>query len=444
MPPPLPHMSDESSDEDEVSDSGSVKVEAAPESDSLQLLRESAMGVLASRLTAQNAGTSANHVAGQLINNAKRAPTDDLTSGMAAKYPRLDQRNETQDEEESDEEDEDSSSEEEDEDEEGQGFGTFPNRTASGRFVVSERIAPYIPPYPSADKFPLHPDLVGMTPVELFSHALPNFQLPHHLPPVARHLADRPIKRTPILEKPFVDNKLDNFSAYFMQATSHLVPDEHACARCKGVKIKKSYVGGTFAGCVVFADSEDAKLTGGACANCWYGRQGSVCSFRNPAGRLPKKSKEAYGQPRPQTSNPSLMSPPPPPEGQPIEYGQQFGNTGQVHPAFLASVSSASPAAYTPFSDYPHIEAQIVHQDNGELPVLPRRGLPGIDANTPHANRIAAWETRYRKMDTKKLRAAQRHLIEWQEDLSTRLMAMNKVLMDRLEKKEQSYSVPRT
>ncbi|KAK1775371.1 hypothetical protein QBC45DRAFT_245352 [Copromyces sp. CBS 386.78] len=449
MPPPLPQGSDESSSEDEASGSGSVKVEAAPQSDSLQLLRESAMGVLASRLTAQNAGTSGNHVTGQLINNAKRAPADDLTKDMIAKYPRLDQSTEAQDEEESGEE-EDSSSEEdeedeedEDEDDEGQvAFGSFPNLTASGRFVVSEGTTPFIPPCPSADKFPLHPDLVGMTALELFPHALPNFQLPQYLAPLARYLAERPIKRTPVFKKPFVDNKPDNFSAYFLQATGHLVPDEHACARCKGFKIKKSNVGGTFVGCVVLADPEEAKLTGGACANCWYGRQGSLCSFRNPPGKLARKSKEAYEQPRSQMSNPSLMSPPPPPEGQPMEYGQQFGNAGQVHPAFLASVSSASPAAYTP-SEYPHIEAQIVHQRNGEPPVLPRPGLPGIDANTPHANRIAAWETRYRKMETKKLRATQRNLIEWQEDLSTRLIAMNKVLLDRLEKREESSSLPR-
>lgn len=239
----------------------------------------------------------------------------------------------------------------------------------------------------------------------------------------------------PILEKPFVDNKPDNFSAYFLQATGHMVPDEQACARCKGVVIKKRYVGGTFVGCVVFADPEEAKLTGGACANCWYGRQGSLCSFRNPGavGKLKKQPKESY-EPRSQISNPSLMSPPPPPEGQPMQHGQQLGNTGQVHPAFLASISSASPA-YTPSSDYPHIEAQIVHQRNGEAPILPRP-----DGSV---NKVTAWETRYRKMSTDKLRATHGNLVEWQEDLNTRLLAMNKVLLDRLDKREQSYSVPR-
>ncbi|KAJ4385835.1 hypothetical protein N0V85_008067 [Neurospora sp. IMI 360204] len=106
MPPPLPHRSDESSSEEEASDSGSLH-EAAPESDSLQLLRESAMGVLASRLTAQNSGTSGNHVTGKLLNNAKRAPADDFANDHVAKYPKLDQDEEESDEEESDEEESD-------------------------------------------------------------------------------------------------------------------------------------------------------------------------------------------------------------------------------------------------------------------------------------------------------------------------------------------------
>ena len=269
-----------------------------------------------------------------------------------------------------------------------------------------------------------------------------------------------------------MDNKTENFSAYFLQATGHLVPDEHACGRCKGVVIKKPYVGGVFVGCVVFSNPEEAKLTGGACANCWFGRQGSRCQFRNPAGRPSRKERQAYlyeqhqqqqnARSQAQIWNPSpssLMSPPALPEGQ---GQQQFGNhtaTGQVHPAFLASVSStmssqASPApvsAYTPSfttstSDYPHIDAQIAHQRNGEPPLLPPpqprpTGLPGIDANTPRATRIAAWEARYRKMESKKLRSTHKHLIEWQEDLSARLMAMNKVLLDRLEKREGQHTL---
>ena len=119
MPPPLSQRSDENSSEDEVSDSGSL--EAVPESDSLQKLRESAMDVLASRLTSQHAGTTGNHVTGKLINNVKRAPADDFENDHVAKYPKLDQ----EEEEASDEEEEDSSSEEdeedEDDDEEGQG-----------------------------------------------------------------------------------------------------------------------------------------------------------------------------------------------------------------------------------------------------------------------------------------------------------------------------------
>ncbi|EAA30952.2 hypothetical protein NCU09790 [Neurospora crassa OR74A] len=428
MPPPLSQRSDENSSEDEVSDSGSL--EAVPESDSLQKLRESAMDVLASRLTSQHTGTTGNHVTGKLINNVKRAPADDFANDHVAKYPKLDQ----EDEETSDEEEEYSSSEEdeedEDDDEEGQGSGSYPYHSAPGRFIVSEDVSPWIPRCPSADKLPLHPDLVGMTSVDLFQHALPNFQLPRHLAPIARHLAERPIKRMPILGKPFVDNKPDNFSAYFLQATGHLLPDEQACARCRGVKIKKRYVGGTFVGCVAFADSEDAKLTGGACANCWYGRQGSLCSFRNPAD----KRKERLGAAR---YNPLLISPPPPPppppppKGQPMEHGQQLENTGQVHPAFLASVSSASPA-YTPFLDYPHMEAQIVQQNNGEPPILPRPD------GSSSVNKVTAWETRYRRMSTDKLRATHGNLVEWQEDLNTRLLAMNKVLLDRLEKRENS------
>ncbi|KAK3401682.1 hypothetical protein B0T20DRAFT_504197 [Sordaria brevicollis] len=417
MPPPLPK--EESASEDEASDSGSVHEgsvhegsvhEAAPEEfDSLQLLRESAMGVEALHSAAHN--------------STKRAAEDDITNHHVAKYPRLDQGQQAPDEEESDDEEEESSSEEDEseddeEDEEDQG-SSYPPQSLAGRFVVSEGIPRWVS-QPSADKYPLHPDLVGMTPVQLFQHALPHIRLPQHLAPIARHLAQRPIVRMPVLEKPFQDTKANNFSAYFMQATEHMVPDEQACLRCTGAKIRKRYVGGAFVGCVVFADPEEAKLTGGACANCWYGRQGSLCSFRNPAGHVKPKRPKNDPISLPSNHYPSLMSPPPPSEGQQM--------MGQVHPAFLASVSTATPS-YTPMSEYPHIDNQIAHQRNrGETPTL-----PGPDGNV---DKVKAWEAKYRKKSTFQLKAVYQNLADWQEDLTTRLVAMNKVLLERLEKKD--------
>ena len=46
--------------------------------------------------------------------------------------------------------------------------------------------------------------------------------------------------------------------------------------------------------------------------------------------------------------------------------------------------------------------------------------------------RVRVWERRYGAMATDALGATQEHLAEWHEDLTTRLVAMNRVLLRRL------------
>jgi hypothetical protein len=47
---------------------------------------------------------------------------------------------------------------------------------------------------------------------------------------------------------------------------------------------------------------------------------------------------------------------------------------------------------------------------------------------------VSVWKNRYSNMSTDALIAANEHLAEWQADLTTRLLAMNRVVLDRLKK----------
>jgi hypothetical protein len=51
-------------------------------------------------------------------------------------------------------------------------------------------------------------------------------------------------------------------------------------------------------------------------------------------------------------------------------------------------------------------------------------------------DKVRVWESRYDKLSTENLLRAHEHLAEWQEDLTTRLMAMNRVVLMRLKAME--------
>ena len=213
------------------------------------------------------------------------------------------------------------------------------------------------------------------------------------------YLASRPVKRTPVVSDRFNNKKRQNIPSYFIQATGDLVPEDRACIRC--------YRGNGVYGevCVVVRDPKMLEITGGSCANCWYSRQGSLCTVREPnpdaQSKPPPTSKppkpRLTRRPRPQQEGPSLSQAP---------------ASAQLHPGYAAALAAA--AAVTPAPVAPLTSP--VHPPNG----------PSRD------DKARVWETRYGGMSTENLLAAHEHLAEWQEDLTTRLLAMNRVVLERL------------
>ena len=213
------------------------------------------------------------------------------------------------------------------------------------------------------------------------------------------YLASRAVKRTPVVGARFNNKKRQNIPSYFMQATGDLVPEDKACVRC--------YRGNGVYGdvCVVVRDPELLEITGGSCANCWYSRQGSLCTFREPNLDGQSKPPPTSEPPKPRPNR----GPRPRQEGLALP---QAPASAQLHPGYAAALAAA--AAVTPA---PAAALQSpVHPPNG----------PSRD------DKARVWETRYGCMSTENLLAAHEHLAEWQEDFTTRLLAMNRVVLERL------------
>jgi len=87
-------------------------------------------------------------------------------------------------------------------------------------------------------------------------------------------LARTPVVRVPMLSRRFLHVKEQNAPSFMMQATGRQLPRDQACDKCKGGN-------GIYMGCCVVSENPVVQaVTQGACALCWYGRQGSTCSFR--------------------------------------------------------------------------------------------------------------------------------------------------------------------
>ena len=213
------------------------------------------------------------------------------------------------------------------------------------------------------------------------------------------YLASWPVKRTPVVGDRFNNKKRQNIPSYFMQATGDLVPEDKACGRC--------YRGNGVYGdvCVVVRDPEMLEITGGSCANCWYSRQGSLCSFRDPNPDAPSKPPPISEPPRPRPTRGSGPR-------QEDSALPQAPATAQLHPGYAAALAAAAVATPAPVAT----STSPVHPPNG----------PSRD------DKARVWETRYRGMSSENLLAAHEHLAEWQEDLTTRLLAMNRVVLERL------------
>ena len=242
-----------------------------------------------------------------------------------------------------------------------------------------------------------------------------------------------------------------------MQAAGDAVPQGSGCSRCS--KRRGVYVGA----CVVVRDPTILQITGGACANCWYSRQGSLCSLRvettTPQDRTKIKWRGLTGLwGGPPAALATADHAPPAPAGTPqlslIQSGipQSSGQAGMpqssaqaatpqlpaqpgtprlsVHPGYLAAIASGTVTHGSALTAKALPKAKSTPSNNpaptNNNPAPPvHNGLSGDD-------RVRAWEKRYRAMPTEGLAATHEHLVEWQEDLSTRLVAMNRVLLERL------------
>jgi hypothetical protein len=223
------------------------------------------------------------------------------------------------------------------------------------------------------------------------------------------HLAAQPAKRVPFVTARFNNSKPQNQVSFLMQATGDAVPEHEVCGRC-------SNMSGVFReACVVVREPAVIAITGGACANCWYGRQGSLCSFRSPA---PAHHQSA------QAADPGIEAPVPvppiPPPFQPAAMplaDVPAPAPAPIHPSYAAALAAGA-VAVTP------------------TPVAPsNNGLTG-SGNLSRDDKVRLWENRYDKLSTDNLLRAHEHLAEWQEDLTTRLMAMNRVVLMRLKQTE--------
>ncbi|KAK3332875.1 hypothetical protein B0T19DRAFT_416669 [Cercophora scortea] len=246
----------------------------------------------------------------------------------------------------------------------------------------------------------LHP-LFPQTPVQLMRQTLPHIKIPDNNPTL-RTMAHLPVKQVPILRRSFLDTKRQNVPSYFMQATGDLLSLEDSCERCQRHN-------GVYDGCVVAREPATLLITGGACATCWYGRQGSSCSFRSPAAenQTPQERhgaedyiypsrRASAGQPATRSSTRKVEAPTAIPQkhiAAPIETPIPVP---RQHPAYTASTTAQSAANSAPApapapSRKPTISSVTPFAPPTEPPMA--RGK-----TTTLDDRVKAWETRYREM----------------------------------------------
>ncbi|KAK0615310.1 hypothetical protein B0T17DRAFT_541597 [Bombardia bombarda] len=311
------------------------------------------------------------------------------------------------------------------------------------------------PPTHTTSTPPIHPAFLSsqfgqFTAMQLLRQALPHITDIDKKSSTTRVFCNRFVAQMPIIQRVFTSNKAQNVPSYFMQATGKLLPAEEGCARCQRAN-------GVYSGCVIATDPEGFHITQGACANCWYGRQGSQCSFRKSeiyTKQDDDEDDETYQELAGGVSHVET----PTPASQPVNTRPAFAMTtrgSQVYPALNETTSTTTAAAVTPAAHtHPHVLAPQRRRPNTEPPTTAPAAVPPPKTNatpSPAQNqaqaasqppsldaKIKAWESRYRDMDVSALRAAQEHLMQWQEDLSTRVMAMNRVYLGILSDAEKS------
>lgn len=265
------------------------------------------------------------------------------------------------------------------------------------------------------------------TALDLFRQVMPEIDLPERPSPLFQFLVDHPVRQVPVLCRPFNDSKPQNVVSYLMQASGTPLTREDSCKRCKNGS-------GVYAGCVILGGKVGDDYTLGACANCWYNRQGSKCSKRNPEkpkGERPQRSAlmGALGVTKtavPSLSNRSFVTQTQPTTSKetpvPIPVPKHHHSTAPI------PVPKPQGSSFT--TSYTSGTTRTAGMGTTSIP---DRDMPLAVKNHMH---VKAWEVRYSCMSIDELAKAQKHLTEWQEDLMTRLVALNKVLLNKLKEKE--------
>ncbi|KAK4442885.1 hypothetical protein QBC34DRAFT_443803 [Podospora aff. communis PSN243] len=233
-----------------------------------------------------------------------------------------------------------------------------------------------------------------------------------------RLLSTRDVKRIPVVRvKKFHGHKPQNIPSYFMQATGDVMEGDKSCHRCR--------IGGVYSLCVVMTDPELNRHTSGACAGCWYNRDGCRCTIRSATGRH-RKRRDGY-LPRPVGVEeimsdlvPHVPAPAPVPAAATAYATVPVSAPAPVpSPVAVQAPTSTPAAAPTP------------------APVAAQPRIPMPAAQSPvkpesRDSKISSWEERYSKMPVQQLLEGQRHLLWRQDDINMRLVAMTKVLQSRV------------
>ncbi|KAK3350331.1 hypothetical protein B0T25DRAFT_583075 [Lasiosphaeria hispida] len=307
------------------------------------------------------------------------------------------------------------------------GDGQTKNRRVGSSRQASVVVTSDVVPSPR-DSLQLHPSF-PKTAIQLFRQFYPDMKQ-KNMNGLFVRLASRPVKRVPAVHpKKFNNHKDQNIPSYFMQATGESLPPDESCEKCsKGL-------GPYGHACVIVRDAEVLSLTSGCCANCWYSRQGSLCTLRSLEGRT-RAHRRNPDKTIPPPSRPASPQPPPVPRPQSDSTINPIQETHRPHPQSNGHVHQAAPAPAphpsqpAPIHQQPRAAtfhqpapAQQPQQPSAPAPPGPARSGP----ETTDA-RVLAWETRYANMTPAALLEAQTHLAEWQEDLLIRSVALNRIM----------------
>ncbi|KAK3381066.1 hypothetical protein B0H63DRAFT_474834 [Podospora didyma] len=291
--------------------------------------------------------------------------------------------------------------------------------------------------FAAAPVAPIHPAF-PRTAIDMFRQIFPTLPLNRSdlNNPVTNVLANAVVKQVPGLRRGFKVSKAQNLGSYLIQATGTILSGEDRCFKC-------SRGTGVYSECVVSDNPDVVYHSQGACGNCWYNRKGSSCSFRqtdapddggepavmNPWAAGAAKSHQRTATPSDDGGDGHSPRQPPP---------TQSGYGGYGLNDYLSQQQTPAPKLETKLPNYrrppatnttPTTPAQAI-DSSPPAPSGPSTSSDTLDS------RVKAWESRYSGMATSTLLSTQEHLINWQEDLITRQLAMNKVMQARLKDKE--------